>query len=96
MNFLQKWLEAGALEGVRTTKRSRLTEDQIIRVLREYEAAVTGADLCRKPGISEATFYNWKSKYDGMEVFDARWSKALEDKNRKLKRLLAERSTLPS
>jgi putative transposase len=71
-------------------KRSRFTEDQIIKVLREHEAGVKTADLCRKHGISEATFYNWKSKYGGMEVSDARRLKALEDENRKLKKLLAE------
>jgi putative transposase len=71
-------------------KRSRFTEDQIIKVLREHEAGVKTADLCRKHGISEATFYNWKSKYGGMDVSDARRLKALEDENRKLKKLLAE------
>jgi putative transposase len=71
-------------------KRSRFTEDQIIKVLREHEAGVKTADLCRKHGISEATFYNWKSKYGGMEVSEARRLKALEDENRKLKKLLAE------
>ena len=71
-------------------KRSRFTEDQIIGVLREHEAGVKTADLCRKHGISSATFFKWKSKYGGMEVSDARRLKALEDENRKLKRLLAE------
>jgi putative transposase len=71
-------------------KRSRFTEEQIIKVLREHEAGVKTADLCRKHGISEATFYNWKSKYGGMEVSEARRLKALEDENRKLKKLLAE------
>jgi len=71
-------------------KRSQFTEDQIIGVLREHEAGVKTADLCRKHGISSATFFKWKSKYGGMEVSDARRLKALEDENRKLKRLLAE------
>jgi len=71
-------------------KRSRFTEEQIIKVLREHEAGVKTADLCRKHGISEATFYNWKSKYGGMEVSEARRLKVLEDENRKLKKLLAE------
>jgi len=71
-------------------KRSRFTEDQIIGVLREHEVGVKTADLCRKHGISSATFFKWKSKYGGMEVSDARRLKGLEDENRKLKRLLAE------
>lgn len=71
-------------------KRSKFTEEQIIAVLREHEAGVKTADLCRKHGISSATFFNWKAKYGGMEVSDARRLKALEDENRKLKKLLAE------
>jgi putative transposase len=71
-------------------KHSRFTEDQIIGVLKEHELGAKTADLCRKHGISEATFYNWKSKYGGMDVSEARRLKALEDENRKLKKLLAE------
>jgi putative transposase len=71
-------------------KRSRFTEDQIIGVLKEHEAGVKTADLCRKHGISSATFFKRKSKYGGMEVSEARRLKALEDENRKLKKLLAE------
>ena len=71
-------------------KRSRFTEDQIIGVLKEHEAGAKTADLCRKHGISEATFFKWKAKFGGMEVSDARKLKALEDENRKLKKLLAE------
>jgi putative transposase len=71
-------------------KRSRFTEEQIIAVLREQEAGVKTADVCRKHGVSEATFYKWKAKYGGMEVSDARRLKALEDENAKLKKLLAE------
>jgi putative transposase len=71
-------------------KRSRFTEEQIIGILREQEAGMKTADVCRKYGISEATFYKYKGKYGGMEVSDARRLKALEDQNAKLKKLLAE------
>ena len=71
-------------------KRSRFTEEQIIGVLREQEAGVKTADICRKYGISSATFFKWKSKYGGLEVSDMRRLKVLEDENRKLKKLLAE------
>ena len=71
-------------------KRSRFTEEQIIAVLREHEAGAKTGDLCRKHGMSEATLYNWKSKFGGMDVSDAKRLKALEDENAKLKKLLAE------
>ena len=71
-------------------KRSRFTEEQIIAVLREQEAGVKTADVCRKHGVSEATFYKWKAKYGGMDVSDARRLKTLKDENAKLKKLLAE------
>lgn len=71
-------------------KKQRLTEEQIIGVLKEQEAGAKAADLCRKHGISEATFYNWKAKYGGMEVSEAKRLKALEDENARLKKLLAE------
>jgi len=71
-------------------KASRFTEEQIIGVLREQEAGTKTADLCRKHGISSATFYKWKAKYGGLEVSDAKRLKALEDENAKLKKLLAE------
>jgi putative transposase len=71
-------------------KRVRFTEEQIIAVLREKEAGAKRADLARKHGISEATLYNWKAKYGGLEASEAKRLRALEDENRKLKKLLAE------
>ena len=71
-------------------KRKRFTEEQIIAVLKEHELGAKTADVCRKHGISEATFYNWKSKFGGMEVSEARRLKTVETENAKLKRLLAE------
>ena len=71
-------------------KRTRFTEEQIIAILREHEAGMKTADLCRKHGVSSATFFKWKSKFGGMDVSDARRLKVLEDENRKLKKLLAE------
>ena len=71
-------------------KRIRFTEEQIIGVLREHEAGAKTADLARKHGISEATLYNWKAKYGGMEMSDAKRLRSLEEENRKLKRLLVE------
>lgn len=71
-------------------KRSRFTEEQIIGMLKEQEAGAKTADVCRKNGVSEATFYKWKAKYGGMDVSEARRLKALEDENARLKKLLAE------
>jgi putative transposase len=71
-------------------KRSRFSEEQIIGILKEHQAGMSAADLCRRHGISDATFYKWRSKYGGMEVSDARKLKALGEENRKLKKLLAE------
>jgi putative transposase len=71
-------------------RRSRFTEEQVIGILREQEAGIATAEVCRKHGISETTFYKWKAKFGGMEVSEARRLKALEDENAKLKRLLAE------
>jgi putative transposase len=71
-------------------KRSRFTEEQIIGILREQEAGGKTADVCRRHGVSEATFYKWKAKYGGLEVSEARRLKALEAENTRLKKLLAE------
>ena len=71
-------------------KRSRFTEEQIIAILKEQEAGVGVAELCRKHGVSSPTFYNWKAKYGGLDVSEARRLKALEDENAKLKRMLAD------
>jgi putative transposase len=71
-------------------KRSRFTEEQIIGVLKEHQAGLSAAELCRKHGISDATFYNWRSRFGGMEVSEAKRLKQLEGENAKLKKLLAE------
>jgi len=71
-------------------KRSRFREEQIIGILKEQEAGAVTADLCRRHGISSATFYKWKAKYGGLDVSEARRLKALEDENARLKKLLAE------
>lgn len=71
-------------------KRSRFSEEQIIAILKEHEAGSKTADICRRHGISNATFYKWKAKYGGMEVSEAKRLKALEDENARLKKLLAE------
>ena len=71
-------------------KKSRFTEEEIIGVLKEHQAGLSAAELCRKHGVSDATFYKWRAKYGGMDVSDARKLKALEEENAKLKRLLAE------
>ena len=71
-------------------RKSRFSEEQIIAILREQETGRPTADVCRRHGISSATFYKWKAKYGGLEVSDARRLKALEDENAKLKKLLAD------
>jgi len=71
-------------------RRSRYTEEQIVGLLKEHEAGVGTEELCRRHGISQQTFYRWKSKYGGLDVGDAQKMKALEDENRRLKRLVAD------
>ena len=71
-------------------KHKRYTEEQIIAILNEAEAGVPVSELCRKHGMSDASFYNWRSKYGGMTVSEAKRLKQLEEENRKLKKLLAE------
>lgn len=71
-------------------KRSRFSEEQIIGILKEHQAGMTAGELCRKHGISDATFYTWRKKYGGMEVSEAKRLKALEEENARLKKLLAE------
>jgi putative transposase len=71
-------------------KRKRFSEEQIIGILKEAEAGVKNQDICRKHGITEQTFYRWRSKYGGMQVSEAKKYRELETENRKLKQLLAE------
>ena len=71
-------------------KRSRFSDEQIIGILKEHEAGVSVADLCRKHGVSDASIYNWKARFGGMDVSEARRLKSLEDENARLKRLLAD------
>ena len=71
-------------------KRSRFSDEQIIGILKEHKAGLSAAELCRKYGISDATFYTWRKKYGGMEVSETRRLKALEEENARLKKLLAE------
>ena len=71
-------------------KRSRFSEEQIIAILKEHEAGVATAEVCRRHGVSSATFYKWKAKFGGLEVSDAKRLRQLEDENAKLEWLLAE------
>ncbi len=71
-------------------RKSRFSEEQIIRILKEYEAGEKVSELCRRHNVSPATLYKWRSKYGGMEVSEAKRLKSLEDENRKLKELLAD------
>ena len=70
--------------------RKRYTEEQIIAVLKEAQSGVACAELCRKHGMSDATFYKWRAKYSGMEVSDVKKMRALEDENRRLKHIVAD------
>ncbi len=72
--------------------KKRFSEEQIIRILKEAEAGTKVIDLCRKHGISDATYYNWKAKYGGMNVSDMKKLKVLEDENRRLKRIVADQA----
>jgi putative transposase len=72
--------------------KKRFTEEQIIRILQEAETGMKVMDVCRKHGISDATYYNWKAKYGGMTVSDAKKLKALDDENRRLKRIVADQA----
>jgi len=71
-------------------KRSRFTDEQIIAIVKEQEAGLKTVDVCRKHGISDATFYKWKAKYGGLEVSEAKRLRTLEDENTRLKKLLAD------
>lgn len=72
-------------------KKKRFTEEQIIKAIKEHESGIKVADLCRRLSVSQGTFYNWRSKYAGMEVNEAKRLRELEIENNKLKRLLAEK-----
>jgi putative transposase len=74
------------------TRRKRYTEEQIIAILKEAEAGAPLADLCRRHGMSSASYYQWKAKYSGLTVSDLRRLKALEDENRRLKQIVADQA----
>jgi putative transposase len=88
------WIWSSLVDWVRELliKKSRYTEEQIIGILKQHEAGVKTADLCREHGISAATFSGWKQRFGGMEVSEAQRLKAMEDENRRLKLLVAELS----
>ena len=90
LKFSSTGIQSPALKKDGQMKRARVTEEQIIGVLKEREAGAKTADLARKHGVSEATLYNWRAKYGGMDVSEAKRLKQLEDENAKLKKLLAE------
>ncbi len=74
-------------------KRSRFNEEQIIAILKEQEAGMATAEVCRRHGISSATFYKWKSKFGGLDVSEARWLRSLEEENSRLTRRAAKRTS---
>jgi putative transposase len=71
-------------------KKTKYTEEQIVGILKEAEAGITVSEICRKYGISDATYYNWKAKYGGMTASDIKRLRQLEDENRRLKHLVAD------
>ena len=71
-------------------KKTKYTEEQIVGILKEVEAGITVAEICRKYGISDATYYNWKAKYGGMTASDVKRLRQLEDENRRLKQIVAD------
>jgi putative transposase len=71
-------------------RKSRFSDEQIIGILKEHQAGLSAAELCRRHGISDATFYKWRSRFGGMEVSEAKRLQALEEENGRLKRLLAD------
>jgi putative transposase len=73
-------------------KKSRFTETEIVAILKKHEAGLATKDLCRRHGVSPVTFYNWKAKFGGMEVSDVAKMRALEDENRRLKRIVADQA----
>ena len=73
-------------------RKSNFTEEQIIRALKEADAGAKAVDVCRRLGVTEQTFYRWKSKFGGMDVSDAKRLKALEDENRRLKQMVADQA----
>jgi putative transposase len=78
--------------GTKLNMKTRHTEEQIIQLLKEHQAGAPVADLCRRHGISQPTFYKWRHKFGGLEVSDAKRLRLMEDENRKLKKLVADQA----